>query len=250
MKRILAIVFLFVNSLYAQDSVPTNLTKWNLQFGGSYTDGNVRLMGVIGNANLSYSKKRTELTLAPQFAFTQVQQEDKFVIKQREFFVSMTAQEKIRTGKWFSSGEAESSYMKRIRLRTSIGSGWSFDIKKSDRIRFAISEALLFESYLSDVSLNKNLQSVRLSTRVRLQMDKPLSVDGTLFIQPAVWSDIGVPNLQNINGRLQLTATVPITKRLQIGVTATAIQSGVSHWIDPAISPLDWTTGIILQIKN
>ena len=158
MKSILIVIMFCASTAVAQDSIKkTTPIKIQLGLGGNYTDGNTKILGFNTNNSIIYTSLNREWSLLPSFMYTQVQQDNVFKPKQRELYVTGSVQERRSADKFLSSFEVESSLVKQIRLRSSIGLGWSFDIFRNDKTKFIISEAAVYESYLSDIIINKNI---------------------------------------------------------------------------------------------
>lgn len=251
MKTYLLILILAItNFTFAQDKPQPNPTKIQLSVGGNYTAGNTEILGFTTNNLLSYTSLKREWTISPSFIYTQVQQNGDFVPKQRELYVTGSVQERRYKDKFLSSFEMESSLVKQIRLRSSIGLGWSFDIFRNDKTKFVISEAAVYESYLSDVIINKNLQSLRASTRIRYVHSGKINTDIVALIQPAIWDDRDLDVSDNTNMRIVATFAIPVNKRLQFGITSTLIGSTYSNYVNPLVKSFDVINSFTITYKN
>ena len=235
----------------AQDSIKkTTPIKIQLGLGGNYTDGNTKILGFNTNNSIIYTSLNREWSLLPSFMYTQVQQDNVFKPKQRELYVTGSVQERRSADKFLSSFEVESSLVKQIRLRSSIGLGWSFDIFRNDKTKFIISEAAVYESYLSDIVINKNIQSIRASTRIRFAHTGKINTDIVALIQPAIWDDQNLDVSDNTNMRIVATFAIPVNKRLQFGITSTLIESTYSNYVNPNIKSTDINTTFTIIYKN
>ena len=252
MKNLLLAFAMIISSFaFAQDKTLPNPTKIQLSLGGNYTDGNAKILGFTSNNSLSFTTTNREWSIAPSFIYAQVQQDNGFIPKQRELYITGAVQERRSADKFLSSFEVESSLVKQIRLRSSIGIGWSFDIIRNDKTKFIISEAAVYESYLSDVVINKNLQSLRASTRIRFAHNgKKLNTDIVALIQPAIWDDRDLKVSDNTNMRITTTFAIPISSKLQFGLTSTVIGSTYSHFINPSIESFDVINSFTIIYKN
>ena len=235
----------------AQDIIKkTTPIKIQLGLGGNYTDGNTKILGFNTNNSIIYTSLNREWSLLPSFMYTQVQQDNVFKPKQRELYVTGSVQERRSADKFLSSFEVESSLVKQIRLRSSIGLGWSFDIFRNDKTKFIISEAAVYESYLSDIVINKNIQSIRASTRIRFAHTGKINTDIVALIQPAIWDDQNLDVSDNTNMRIVATFAIPVNKRLQFGITSTLIESTYSNYVNPNIKSTDINTTFTIIYKN
>jgi len=251
MKTYLLILVLAITNLtFAQEKPQPNPTKIQLSVGGNYTAGNAEILGFTTNNILSHTTLRREWTISPSFIYTQVQQGGEFVPKQRELYVTGSVQERRSADKFLSSFEVESSLVKQIRLRSSIGLGWSFDIFRNDKTKLVISEAAVYESYLSDIIINKNLQSVRASTRIRFVHSGKVNTDIVALIQPAIWDDRNLNVGDNTNMRVVTTFAIPVNKRLQFGITSTLIGSTYSNYVNPLVKSFDVINSFTITYKN
>ena len=251
MKSILIVIMFLASTAVAQDSIKkTTPIKIQLGLGGNYTDGNTKILGFNTNNSIIYTSLNREWSLLPSFMYTQVQQDNVFKPKQRELYVTGSVQERRSADKFLSSFEVESSLVKQIRLRSSIGLGWSFDIFRNDKTKFIISEAAVYESYLSDIVINKNIQSIRASTRIRFAHTGKINTDIVALIQPAIWDDQNLDVRDNTNMRIVATFAIPVNKRLQFGITSTLIESTYSNYVNPNIKSTDINTTFTIIYKN
>ena len=251
MKSILIVIMFLASTAVAQDSIKkTTPIKIQLGLGGNYTDGNTKILGFNTNNSIIYTSLNREWSLLPSFMYTQVQQDNVFKPKQRELYVTGSVQERRSADKFLSSFEVESSLVKQIRLRSSIGLGWSFDIFRNDKTKFIISEAAVYESYLSDIVINKNIQSIRASTRIRFAHTGKINTDIVALIQPAIWDDQNLDVSDNTNMRIVATFAIPVNKRLQFGITSTLIESTYSNYVNPNIKSTDINTTFTIIYKN
>ena len=251
MKSILIVIMFCASTAVAQDSIKkTTPIKIQLGLGGNYTDGNTKILGFNTNNSIIYTSLNREWSLLPSFMYTQVQQDNVFKPKQRELYVTGSVQERRSADKFLSSFEVESSLVKQIRLRSSIGLGWSFDIFRNDKTKFIISEAAVYESYLSDIIINKNIQSIRASTRIRFAHTGKINTDIVALIQPAIWDDQNLDVSDNTNMRIVATFAIPVNKRLQFGITSTLIESTYSNYVNPNIKSTDINTTFTIIYKN
>ena len=251
MKSIIIVIMFCASSAVAQDTAKrSSPTKIQLGFGGAYTDGNAKILGFNTSNSITHNTLNREWAITPSFIYSQVQQDNVFKPKQRELYITGAVQEKRKTDKVFSAFELETSLVKQILARTSIGLGWSFDLIRSDKTKFIISEAAVYESYESEVILIRNLQSLRASTRIKFSSKGPIDIDLIALIQPSIWNDQGVSVANNTNSRISATFSIPITKKLQFGITSTFIGSTYSSFLNSNISPIDVNTTFNLIYKN
>jgi len=238
------------STAFAQDTSKINPIKIQLGLGGNYTDGNAKILGFNTSNSIAYTALNREWSLLPSFVYAQVQQDNEFKPRQRELYITGAVQERRSSDKIISAFELETSLVKQIRLRTSIGLGWSFDIIRTPKTKFIISEAAVYESYLSDLIIDKNLQSLRASTRIRFSTNGKVNTDFIALIQPSIWNDRGVSAANNTNSRISATIAIPVTKKLQFGITSTFIGSTYSNFINSNINPADINTTFSLIYKN
>jgi len=258
MRKLIATLFLFNFFVsYGQDkNIPTTdtlsmkFTKVQMGIGGNYSSGNTEILGFSSNNSITRTNKIREWNISPSFVYAQIQQNNKFETKQRELYVTGSVQQLRGGNKLIGSVEFESSLLKLIRSRSSIGIGWSFDIIRRDKIKFVISEAALYESHLSDVIINRNLQSIRASTRLRFAYIGKVNTDIVALIQPAIWDDRNLSTKDNINMRITGTFALPINTKIQIGLTSTVIGSTYSSYINPTVKPIDILNQLTLVYKN
>ena len=251
MKSILIVIMFLASTAFAQDSIKkTTPIKIQLGLGGNYTEGNTKILGFNTNNSITYTTLNREWSLLPSFIYAQVQQDNMFKPKQRELYVTGAVQERRGSDKVISSFELETSLVKQIRARTSVGLGWSFDIIRTAKTKLIISEAAVYESYLSDFVLDKNLQSLRASTRIRFATNGKINTDFVALIQPSIWNDRGVSMINNTNARISATIAIPVSKKLQFGITSTLIESTYSKFINPNIKSTDINTTFTIIYKN
>ena len=248
---LIAIMMLVASNMFAQDTPkPITPIKIQLGLGGNYSVGNANVFGFTSNNFVSYTSLRREWSMTPSFIYTQVQQDNEFKTKQRELYITGSVQQRRNRDKIFSSFEIENSLVKQIRLRSSIGLGWSFDILRTDKTKLIISEAAVYESYLSDILINKNLQSIRASTRIRFTNTNRINTDIVALIQPAIWDDRELKIQDNINMRIVATFAIPINKKIQFGLTSTLNGSTYSTYVNPSVKPIDVVTSFSIIYKN
>ena len=249
-RFIIWVIMFLASTTVAQDTSKINPLKIQLGFGGAYTDGNAKILGFNTSNSITHTTLNREWSITPSFIYSQVQQDNVFKPRQRELYITGAVQEKRKIDKVFSAFELETSLVKQILARTSIGLGWSFDLIRSDKTKFIISEAAVYESYESEVILIRNLQSLRASTRIKFSSKGPIDIDLIALIQPSIWNDQGVSLANNTNSRISATFSIPITKKLQFGITSTFIGSTYSSFLNSNISPIDVNTTLNLIYKN
>jgi len=226
-------------------------TKNTLTIGGTGNAGNLELYTITTQASIAQDSTNFTWALGGRFDYGELYDEtDGWNTKQRESLLTGTVAHDW--GKWKVIGfmEFENSYLKKIAVRGSSGIGVGHDIVNRVNTKFMISEALMPDYYFAEHNIDKNLLTIRASTRVKLAFGNKAKFSSVTFIQPSVWNDQRISAANNISIRSTNSIDFPITKRTSIGFQFTMVGSTLSHYFDSSVKPYDYSTLLTLKLKN
>ena len=227
-------------------------TKSTIGIGSNFTTGNTQIIGINSKASFSsLDDSKHQWGISPNFVYTMVQDDNgEYNTKQREAYLTGSYSQKLGKVKILGYGELENSYLKKIDLRSSLGAGIGYDIIRKPNVTLIISEAIMGEMYQSDVNLDKNLKSLRLSTRLKFEIKKPIKFTSVTLFQPGIATDISVPFNNNINLRSNNVFEFPITKKLSLNLNCDVNGSTYSRYVDSSVKSYDIITSFMITYKN
>jgi len=223
--------------------------KQSYIIGGNLVGGNSTQYQLNTESTISNDSSTWSWTINPNFIYSEYDNDGNMEVKQREFFT--TGNISRRYGKWklISNVDAENSYQKQIKIRGAFGIGIGYDIIRKEFLKFSVSELVMPETYISN-TIGRDLSSIRSSTRIKIEYEGKLNLSSITFIQPAIWNNPPLNFMDNINIRSTTKLSLPINKKLSLGVGMIVNGSTYSTFINHNIKPIDWTSFIQLQIKN
>lgn len=243
--------FLFILSVFVSIDAYSQV-KTSIGLGANISTGNSEIYGINSKASLgSLDNSKHQWGISPNFVYTMVRNDNnEYQTKQRESYMVGSYSTKIKNSKIIGYGELENSFNKKIDLRSSLGIGWGYDLIRNEKITLLFSEAIVGESYQSSINTSKNLQSIRLSTRVKLEIKKPIKFTSVTFFQPGIISDVKVSFQDNINLRSNNTVEIPISKRTSFNINCDINGSTYSRFVDPTVKSYDVITSFMITYKN
>lgn len=227
-------------------------TKSSIGIGGNLSTGNTEILGLNLKSSLgSLETAKHQWGISPNIVYTLIKDNNgEYITKQRESYLTGSYSYRLKKIKILGFGELENSLLKKIDLRSSIGAGVGFDIIRNETINVIASEAIVVESYLSQININKNLKSLRLSTRLKIEIKKPIKFTSITLFQPGIASDSNVSFDDNINLRSNNTIEIPINKKVSFNINCDVNGSTYSRFVDSSVKSYDIITSIMLTYKN
>jgi hypothetical protein len=222
--------------------------KTKISFGGNMTGGNFNSFSTNLESTISKDSGKVVWSVNPSFIYGMVKFID-YKINQRESYVSLSVSRKWSKWRVLYFSDFENSYLKKVLFRGSMGFGVGNDIINNGKHRLLISELCMPEFYYSEIDKSKNITSVRLSTRIRYEYKGKIEISSITLIQPSIYSKTVTGFKNNINGRSVNSVTVPLNKRLNIGLGLTCNLSTYSTFVDNDVEPVDWNSSLLLKYK-
>lgn len=223
----------------------------SVSLGGSYTGGNFN--SYLLNSQISIGQDTTKLAwnIAPTFTYGKIYRNNKWDINQRESYMVSSLSYRRDSHRIIAFSEIENSYLRKIDFRGSIGLGYGYGwSNKKGNFKVLVSEAIVPETYQSDIYVNRNLNTLRLSTRIKLEYSGKVKITSISLVQPSLWNDKSVSFENNINARFNNNLDVPINKNLLIGLQLNAFVSTFSTFVDSDVKPFDYNFVLLLKYKN
>ena len=247
MKKLLISVLLvgLINSGSAQISKSISL-------GADGSRGNFSSIGVTVKADIKKDTGKFTWAITPTYRWSEQSPfgQTRMNLYEDEFYFTANVARKFGAWKIMAFSEDEKSYMRKIRLRGSLGLGVARDIVESKGWDLSISEVILPEYYWSSSDQAKNNFTLRLSTRIKLGYETSLfKVSSITLYQPAIFSSNDVDYASNLNMRSTNTLTYKIKKGYEIGVLYIYSYQGYPYYINKAVSPSQETASLILKLS-
>jgi hypothetical protein len=214
----LIVLFLFASNLVFANT-DTVIFKNNITAQGAYNTGNynnytigIRYESILIKNNnkidLLISGKKTESEPVPGAAY---------VVRENERYSNLSYSYIKYKLRYLIFSENESSFLRKINYRTTLGCGIGYKFVSNPATYFDISEALMpeYDRYTNNV----NITTLRYSTRIKFSYSKyPINFSNISLIQPPIWSSIYVDYTNNMVIRSTTTFDVSINKKLSIGL--------------------------------
>lgn len=226
-------------------------TKKSITLGGTANAGNLNLYTATIQASVGQDSTKFTWAVSGRFDYGELRNKIKsWNTQQRESLLSGTIERDF--GKWKVIGfmEFENSYLKKILVRGSSGIGVGHNIINKPTLKLMISEAIVPDYYFSDRDIDKNLLTIRASTRVKLAFGKKAKFSSITLIQPSVWNDKAISIADNITIRSTNSIDFPISKRAALGFQFTVVGSTLSTYFENSVKPYDYLTLATLKLKN
>ena len=226
-------------------------TKNSLTLGGTGNAGNLKLYTATAQASIAQDSTKFTWAVNARFDYGELYDETSgWNTKQRESLITGTVSHDWGDWKVIGFMEFENSYLKKILVRGSSGIGVGHDIVNKPNVKLMISEAIMPDYYFSDLNINKNLLTVRASTRVKLAFGKKAKFSSITFVQPSVWNNRGISAPNNIIIRSTTSIDFPISKRATFGFQFNVVGSTLSAYFNSSVKPYDYSTLLTLKLKN
>ena len=247
MKKLLISVLLvgLINSGSAQISKSISL-------GADGSRGNFSSIGVTVKADIKKDTGKFTWAITPTYRWSEQSPfgQTRMNLYEDELYFTANVARKFGAWKIMAFSEDEKSYMRKIRLRGSLGLGVARDIVESKGWDLSISEVILPEYYWSSSDQTKNNFTLRLSTRIKLGYETSLfKISSITLYQPAIFSSNDVDYASNLNMRSTNTLTYKIKKGYEIGVLYIYSYQGYPYYINKAVSPSQETASLILKLS-
>jgi len=241
MKQLLIVILtLFFFDIQAQVAKSISLgTAVNL---GNLNSFNINLQSSFGQ-----DSAKVNWNISPSFSFTMMKSDSKFMIYERESYLTTSVSKKF--GKWKVIGfsDAENSYLRKTLFRFTGGVGTGYDIVNNQKVKFSVSEVIMPECYISSDKSNKDIISIRPSTRFKLKYNDKINFESVTYFQPSFWTSNNIRFVDNINFRTTNTLDVPITKHLSIGTQVIVQVFTLPHYFDNSVKITDTNLSFLLK---
>jgi len=248
MKKIyfsLLLIFL-TNRLYSQTC--------SFMIGGNFTSGNLLSYGINLRANLnSNDKKVNQIVFTPSFDYGVISnQNGDFQLRRRETLSVLNYERSNKKFKFYVYNEIENSFLRKIELRSSFGTGVSYKLISSESTNFDISQLILPEIFLSSFSNKKDNWAIRLSTRIRFSKKIGRYKYSLLFLfQPSAYTELSDGRTVNIkdntNIRCNTSYEYVLSKNLSVGLTGDLIIQTYTSYINPQVKPYDTNFNLFIK---
>ena len=224
----------------------------SISLGADGSRGNFSSIGVTVKADIKKDTGKFTWAITPTYRWSEQSPfgQTRMNLYEDELYFTANVARKFGAWKIMAFSEDEKSYMRKIRLRGSLGLGVARDIVESKGWDLSISEVILPEYYWSSSDQTKNNFTLRLSTRIKLGYETSLfKVSSITLYQPAIFSSNDVDYASNLNMRSTNTLTYKIKKGYEIGVLYIYSYQGYPYYINKAVSPSQETASLILKLS-
>ncbi|NBO22158.1 DUF481 domain-containing protein [bacterium] len=241
MKKILFIFLFFCNICFGQS------VKYTYNVGSNLYGGNTNYFLLSNQLNVG----NDDWSLNPQITYSEQKNDDGWSLEQREFYCNANYNYQYNKISFILFSEGENSFLKEIKLRTSFGGGIGGYLIKKDKFEIFLSECLIPETYYTELSPDKDLNSLRSSTKLKLKHSIGFfKFTSNSLIQPALSSNKEVDFMDNLNIRSNNTIEVPFSKIISLGLQMNCFISTYSHFINKNVKPYDWNMQLMVSFKN
>ena len=179
-------------------------------------------------------------------------QQGKFELRRREFYSILNYEKQNGILKFYIFNEVENSYLRKIKLRGSIGTGLSINIINTEKQKIDISQFILPEVFWSDFNNQKDNLAIRFSTRIRYNLiGEKFKFINQILIQPAAYTRLSdgkeVSLKNNTNIRFNQSYDYFISKNLSIGISNDIIIQTYTSYINTEVKPYDSSLNLYLK---
>jgi hypothetical protein len=223
--------------------------------GGNFTSGNLKSYGINLRSNYNSNlQNKNQLVITPSFDYGVISNQlGVYELRRREILTIVNYERSLGNFKFYIYNEFENSFLRKIRIRGSFGTGLSYKFISSETTNFDISQLVLPEIFQSSFSNVRDNRAVRLSTRIRFSKKFSKYRYSTQFLfQPSVYTELKnggrVSTYNNTNIRLNNTFELILSKTISIGSNADFILQTYPSYINSNIKPYD--TNVNLFIKG
>lgn len=248
MKKIYFSLFLtfLVNSLYSQTC--------SFMIGGNFTSGNLLSYGLNLRANLNSNPEKTnQIVFIPSFDYGMISnQSGDFELRRRETLSVLNYERSNKRFKFYVYNEIENSFLRKIQLRSSFGTGISYKLISNEKTNFDISQFVLPEIFLSSFSNKKDNWAIRISTRIRLSKKiGRYKYSSQILLQPSVYTQLSdgrtVTLKDNTNIRWNTSYEYVFSKNLSVGFTGDLTIQTYTSFINPQVKPYDTNFNLFIK---
>jgi hypothetical protein len=222
--------------------------------GGNYTSGNLNSYGLNIRANYnSNTQNRNQLVFTPSFDYGVISnQSGAYELRRKEILSILNYERTMGNFKFYIYNETENSFLRKIKLRGSFGTGLSYRFISSETTNFDISQLILNEIFQSSFSNKRDNWAVRMSTRIRFSKKfVKYKYSSQLLFQPSVFTEMmdgtRVSTYNNTNIRLNNTYEIILSKNVSIGVNGEFILQTYPSYVNPIIKPYDSNMNIFVK---
>lgn len=233
------------------------LTKsQNLSFslGGNFTSGNLLSYGFNTKSNLNYNlSKNNQIVFTPSFDYGRISnQQGVFELRRKELLSILNYERTEGRLKFYIYSELENSFLRKIKLRGSFGTGISYKLNKSESTNFDISQFILPELYLSSFSNQRDNWAIRSSTRIRFSKTfEKNKYSSQILFQPAIYTQMidgtKVKMKNNTIIRINSSYEYILSKNLSIGFSTDVVVQTYSSFINPMVKPFDTNMNLYIR---
>lgn len=250
--------FIFMLSCFGQDSIKINKP---ISLGYNSTTGNYTSYTVTSKIDFSRTSKKYQTTWSPTFIYSK--QNGKLI--QREEYSPFYQSFKInKKDKIIIFNEVESSYLRKINYRFSLGIGLSHVIIKNGNIYLDISQAILpeymnaggipynFVNKAQETAVSIDVFSLRSSTRSRFEYRiNNIKIVNIVLLQPSCYTkqiDSEIISFKNnLSYRINTNVDISVAKNISLGVGNQIIYQTYNHYINNNIKKID--TNLLFYVK-
>lgn len=244
-------VFSLFLGLYSTTVFPQ---LYSFTLGGNFTSGNLLSYGmnIRGNYN-SNQNKLNQIVFTPSFDFGKISnQNGEFEVRRKEILTVLNYERSKNRFKFYIYNEIENSFLRKIRLRGSFGTGLSFKFISNESTNFDISQLVLPEIFQSSVLSKRDNFAIRLSTRVRFsKVFQRYKYSTQVLIQPAVYTRLTdgstVSLRNNTTIRINNSYEMILSKNLSIGLMGDLIVQTYTSYINPLVKPYDTNMNLFIK---
>ncbi len=225
-------------------------TTKSLSLGADGSRGNFSSVGVTLKADLKKDAGKYQYAWVSTYRWSEQSAYGKNTLNLYENELYGTGSITKQLGKWklMAFTEDEKSYLRKIRLRGSLGLGLGHSIIKARGFDVVISEVILPEYYWSSESVSKNNFTVRASTRFKFEYVKGIfKTSSVTLFQPAVFSTRDVSFNDNLNLRSTNSISFKLNTVIELGVLYTISYQGYPHYLNKAVSPSQETASLMVK---
>lgn len=248
MKKLLFSLFFLFSSFILKGQ------NYNFSLGGNMTSGNLSSYTLTFKSTLSSDEKKPyQFNFSPSMDYGEISnQQGKFELRRREFYSILNYEKQNGILKFYIFNEVENSYLRKIKLRGSIGTGLSITIIKTEKQKIDISQFILPEVFWSDFDNKKDNLAIRFSTRIRYNLiGEKFKFINQILIQPAAYTRLSdgkeVSLKNNTNIRFNQSYDYFISKNLSIGISNDIIIQTYTSYINTQVKPYDSSLNLYLK---
>jgi len=227
---------------------------YSFTVGGNFTSGNLLSYGLNLRSNINSNvDKVNQISFTPSFDYgNMANAQGQFKMNRRELLSIVNYERSKNKLKFYVYSEIENSYLRKIRIRGSLGTGFSIKIIKNEKTNFDISQLILPEIFESSFSNKRDNWCVRLSTRLRYSRTvNKFKYSGQILLQPAIYTKLTdgktLPTKENTTIRVNNSYEFILSKNLSMGFMGELIVQTYTSFINPSVKPYDTNMNLFIK---